>query len=125
MSADEGRRVLDPAALERLARIGGQSFLVEMIELFLEHAPQRLATARAAFDAGEITAVYRAAHSLKSTAGNLGARALQDIAEQAEGRASAGDVEALPPLLTEMEERYERVRAELESERDRRKAAGT
>lgn len=123
MSADEGRRVLDPAALERLLRIGGQEFLVEMIELFLEHAPQRLATARAAFEAGETTTLYRAAHSLKSTAGNLGARALQDSAEQAEARAAAEDLEAILPLLDEMEERYERVRSELESERDRRKGA--
>lgn len=125
MRADEAKRVLDPAALERLLRIGGQDFLIEMIELFLEHAPHRLAAARAAFDAGEITTVYRAAHSLKSTAGNLGARALQATAEQAETRAAAEDVEAIPPLLTEMEERYERVRGELETERDRRKSAGT
>lgn len=121
---DETTRVLDPAALERLMRIGGQEFLVEMIELFLEHAPQRLAAARAAFDAGDITAVYRAAHSLKSTAGNLGARALQSVAERAEARAAAEEVGTLPALLDDMNQAYERVRPQLEAERDRRRGAG-
>lgn len=119
------KRVLDSTVLERLVRIGGQPFLVDMIELFLEHGPRRLAAARAAFGAGELGAVYMAAHSVKSTAGNLGARALQAAAERAEGRAAAGDDEAIPPLLDEMEHEYERVRSELETERDRRKGAGT
>lgn len=125
MSADEATRALDPAALERLFRIGGQEFVVEMIELFLEHAPQRLETARTALDAGDMTAVYRAAHSLKSTAANVGARGLQSAAERAEGRAAAEDAQALSPLLEGMEHHYERVRPELETERDRRKGAGT
>lgn len=112
--------VLDPAALERLNRIGGQSFLVEMIDLFLQHAPERLAAAREAFAAGDMKAVYRAAHSLKSTSGNLGARALQATAEQVESRAVAEDAETIPPLLDELDRRYAAVRPELEAERDRR-----
>ncbi|MEJ2503996.1 MAG: Hpt domain-containing protein [Gemmatimonadota bacterium] len=63
----------------------------------------------------------RAAHSLKSTAGNLGARALQDAAEQAEDRAAAEDGEAIPPLLDELEARYAQARAALEAERRRRR----
>lgn len=125
MSPEAAGEVLEDAALDRLLRIGGQGFLVEMIELFLEHAPQRLAVARQSYDAGDLTTVYRAAHSLKSTAGNLGARLLQGCAAQVEERAAAGDAEAIAPLLDEMERRYARVRTDLETERDRRKGAGT
>ena len=39
---------IEGAALDRLLRIGGQEFLLEMIDLFLENAPQRI---RAAQDA--------------------------------------------------------------------------
>lgn len=114
---------METAALERLDRIGGREFVLEMIELFLEHAPQRLAAGRSALEAGDLVSVYRAAHSLKSTAANVGARPLQDTAARAESRAAAEDQEALAPLLDEMERRFERVRVELMAERDRRKGA--
>lgn len=125
MSPDMAASVLDPAALERLLRIGGQDFVVEMIELFLEHAPQRLASARAALAENDVKTLYRSAHSLKSTAGNLGARALQNMAAEVEKRSAKEDLEPIPPLLEELERRYERVRTELETERDRRKGGAT
>jgi HPt (histidine-containing phosphotransfer) domain-containing protein len=124
MSADSMPAV-DTAALDRLNRIGGQAFLVEMIELFLEHAPQRLATAREAFDAGDLDTVYRTAHSLKSTAANVGAEEVRAAAERLEERAAAGDATGSEPLLEEMVQRYGRARSELERERDRRKGRGT
>lgn len=117
--------VMDPAALERLNRIGGQEFLVEMVELFLEHAPQRLTTANEAFAAGDLATVYRSAHSLKSTAANVGAARLQAMAAALEERAAAADVVAAGPMLEELNRRYDRVRPELEKERDRRKGRGT
>lgn len=117
--------VMDPAALDRLNRIGGQEFLVEMVELFLEHAPQRLTLANEAFAAGDLETVYRAAHSLKSTAANIGAARLQALAAELEERAAAGDAAAVEPMVQELNRRYERVRPELERERDRRKGRGT
>lgn len=120
MTGAEGA-TLDTAALERLTRIGGQPFLLEMIELFLEHAPQRLASAREGFAAADYAVVYRAGHSLKSTAGNLGARDLQRVAERLEARAAAEDAPAIGPLLDELDARYDQLRPRLESERDRRK----
>jgi hypothetical protein len=50
---------LDKAALERLRRIGGQEFLVEMIDLFLDHGPQRLDGIRDGMDVGDATQVDR------------------------------------------------------------------
>lgn len=117
MAADEA---VERAALERLLRIGGQDFLLEMIDLFLENAPHRIRAAQSALESGDAAGVYRAAHSLKSTAANLGARGLQGTAERLEGRAAEGDVEAMPPLVEEIARRYEDVRKRLESERKRR-----
>lgn len=112
--------VIDDTALQRLVRIGGQPFLIEMIDLFLQHAPVRIRAAREALETGDHQALYRAAHSLKSTAGNLGARALQRVAERVEARAAERDVETIPPLLDEMTRRFEDVRGRLEAERRRR-----
>lgn len=125
MTVQPGKDLVDPGALERFKRIGGQESLVEMIELFLEHSPQRLDAAREAYRDGELSAVYRAAHSLKSTAANLGASALQAAAARVEDRAAAEDVDSLAPLLDEMNRQYEQVRPELEAERDRPQGAGT
>jgi HPt (histidine-containing phosphotransfer) domain-containing protein len=116
--------VVQEAALERLVRIGGQTFLIEMIDLFLEHAPQRMRSARTAFAEGDHRSLYRSANSLKSTAGNLGARALQHVAERLEAKAVERDMETIPPLLDEMARRYEDVRDRLEAERRRRSGSG-
>ena len=115
-------KVLDEGAIARLDRIGGSEFVVEMIELFLEHAPDRIRAAHEAYDGGDVPTLHRAVHSLKSTAANLGARALQGSAEAAEARANDGDLEALLPLLDDLDRHYEDAKLELEAERDRRKA---
>lgn len=112
--------MLDPAVLDRLRRIGGRDFLLEMIALFLENAPLRVRAAREGVEGADSQAVYRAAHSLKSTAGNLGARVLQRTAERVERRAAARDMEGLGELVEEMAARYDAVRERLELERRRR-----
>jgi HPt (histidine-containing phosphotransfer) domain-containing protein len=124
MTGGEGHADLDRGALDRLIRIGGQEFLVEMIDLFLEHAPERLDAARSALDQGDFPAVYRAAHSLKSTAGNLGARNVQGVAERIETSARAEDAASIGPLLEELARHYRDARVELEAERGRRKGRG-
>jgi HPt (histidine-containing phosphotransfer) domain-containing protein len=82
---------LDGAALLRLRRIGGDSLVARMIDLFLEGSAARLEAARAGAAAGDLPAVARAVHSLKSSAGNLGAPLLQRTAEEIEILADAGD----------------------------------
>lgn len=113
--------VLDVAGLDRLHRIGGGEFVLEMIDLFLENAPQRLAAARAAVEAGDQKSLYRAAHSLKSTAANLGAQRLQGVAERLESLAAAGGTGSLGSVVSELEESYEQARGRLDAERTRRR----
>lgn len=117
------RKVLDGAAITRLDRIGGSEFVVEMIELFLENAPQRLESAREAFESGDIPTLHRSVHSLKSTAANLGAQLLRATAEAAEARAHEEDMDAIAALLDDLEREYADAREELEAERDRRQGA--
>lgn len=120
---EEGGATVEGAAIRRLERIGGNDFVVEMIELFLANAPRRLEAAREAYGSGDAATLHRAVHSLKSTAANLGARALQATAGLAESRASEEDLDAIPPLLDDLDREYGEVRNELEAERDRRQAA--
>lgn len=120
MSMDPGTEAIDRQALERLDRIGGREFVLEMIALFLENAPQRLDAARQTLAAGDIQGLYRAAHSLKSTAANLGGRELQAASERVEAMARNGALDAIAPLLEEMERSYDHLRQSLEAEQNRR-----
>jgi len=105
---------LDPAGFERLRRIGGEELVRAMVAAFLENAPRRVATAVEASAAGDREGVARAAHSLKSTAGNLGATAVQRAAERLErDAAGASDLE-LEALVAELQTRFRQLVAELQ-----------
>src|SRR5437588_341641 len=81
----------------------------------IEHvrAPDE-AEARAELQAGELGGVQRRVHSLKSSAGNFGARALQELAFRAERLAAENRAEALPAALDAIGAAFERVRVYLE-----------
>jgi HPt (histidine-containing phosphotransfer) domain-containing protein len=61
--------------------------------------------------------VAQAVHSLKSSAGNLGALALQHLAEQIEVLATTDRLAACEGLLNRLQEEMEAVQARLEEER--------
>lgn len=100
-----GDPVLDGVALDRLRRIGGADLVRRMIELYLEAGPGRVGSIRGSAASGNIDAVERAAHSMKSSAGNLGAIRLQHTAEALESAAAAGmiDLELVERLAHEFE----------------------
>ncbi|HEX6309883.1 MAG TPA: Hpt domain-containing protein [Longimicrobiales bacterium] len=84
---------LNAAALERLRRIGGSKLLRDMAVLFLESGPDRVRSLLEGAEAGDAVRVERAAHSLKASAGNLGALRLQEAAAALELGAAAGGVD--------------------------------
>jgi two-component system, sensor histidine kinase and response regulator len=75
---------IDRAVIERLDRLGGKKLATGMIDIFLEHAPTRIDAAQAALAVDDVEEIRRAAHSLKSSAGNLGATRLQALCETIE-----------------------------------------
>jgi HPt (histidine-containing phosphotransfer) domain-containing protein len=110
---------VNPAALERLKSIGGVRLLVNMIELFVQHAPARVAAASQAARAADLDALSGAVHSLKSSAGNLGACAVQDLAERLERAATEGRAAEIPALIEDLERALPRALARLEEEKRR------
>ena len=95
---------IDPAAVERIHKIGGAKLVGRIIALFLENAPQRLQAAREGERTGDLAAVEQAVHSLKSSAGNVGASRLQELAGATEELAEKGEAGPIPGLLGELEE---------------------
>jgi signal transduction histidine kinase/DNA-binding NarL/FixJ family response regulator len=91
---DEGREpAVDASVLARLSNedLGGdRTFVVELIDLFLEQAVEMLADLQTAANAGDQQEVARLAHTLRSSAGNLGARRLQRLCADAEAACMPG-----------------------------------
>jgi HPt (histidine-containing phosphotransfer) domain-containing protein len=106
--------VLDSAALDRLKEWGGEKLLSQMVRLFLENSPARMEQIRGGVDGGDIVESEKGAHSLKSSAANVGAEELRALATSMEHHASEKEQAAAAALLPELEGAYERARAALE-----------
>jgi HPt (histidine-containing phosphotransfer) domain-containing protein len=110
---------LDPSAIERLVRIGGAKLARQMIELFLQHGPDRVALAESGLSLGELRQVEHAAHSIKSSAGNVGATRLQEIATRIEVLLQHPHDDAVlqqvPALVEALRAEYDIAEAELTS----------
>jgi HPt (histidine-containing phosphotransfer) domain-containing protein len=107
--------VVDPAALARLREWGGEKLLSQMIRLFLDNSPTRMDQIRAgARQDGNVGEAEQGAHSLKSSAANLGAEELRSLSAAMERHAADGDHAAVVGLLPRLEEAYTRARDALE-----------
>jgi HPt (histidine-containing phosphotransfer) domain-containing protein len=82
---------LDPGAARALSDMlgGDREALVELVDAFLEEAPQRLAEMRSSDPA----VAGRAAHTLKSNALTFGAGELAAICREAEAAARTGGLD--------------------------------
>jgi HPt (histidine-containing phosphotransfer) domain-containing protein len=116
--AEETELATDPRALDRLKRFGGGKLLGEMIALFLSVAPERVATARQAHEAGDLPTLERAMHSLKGSAAQLGALRLQQLSGEGERLARLGTLGGVPILMQKLDEELARVREWLVKARD-------
>jgi HPt (histidine-containing phosphotransfer) domain-containing protein len=109
--------VLDPAVLETLRQLtppGEADVLSEVLTLFLDDVPGRIARLRAAWQAGDAVAVQRAAHSLKGSAGNIGATQMLAVCTQLDQQGRSGDLSLLPPLVESLDAEFAKVAAEIE-----------
>ncbi|HEX6814125.1 MAG TPA: Hpt domain-containing protein [Gemmatimonadaceae bacterium] len=120
-SADTSAVELD-RALERLRRFGGDALLRDMIDLFLEHAPKRIAASRQALAANDLAPVRLSVHSLVSSCAQLGAERMRRLSADAE-QAVAADPGALAGLLEALEREFAVVRPMLAAARPTDQAA--
>lgn len=105
--------VFDPNALSRMEKLGGTELVIKMVDLFVTHGGERMEAARTGWKARDLEALERAAHSLKSSAGNVGAVELQRVADALEGVAADGKSETIPVLLQRLEDAFSQAKASL------------
>ncbi len=104
---------IDASALERLRKLGGDALLTKMVDLFISHAEPTIEEASAGAESGNLEVVRRAAHSLKSSAGNLGAQHVQRLAEKIELTAEHRETAELNKLMASLKDAYAEAKAQL------------
>ncbi|MGC9524970.1 MAG: CHASE4 domain-containing protein [Limnospira sp.] len=102
--------ILDPAVIRGLREIEA---LEEVVEMYLESAPQLLQTIDEALSLADAAALKQAAHSLKSTSGTLGAFGLSELCLELEMIGRRGVDAGTPIPEAEAREIYTRVEVEL------------
>ncbi len=105
--------VLDPAVTAELHSMPGQgaSMLEELVRLFLEKAPHHLAEVKGSLREPARLALH--AHALRSMSLDLGAKRLVRVSQKLEEIGRAGNVDAAPVLIQELETAYELTKTQL------------
>jgi diguanylate cyclase (GGDEF)-like protein len=106
---------LDQAVFEKLREILGPS-LQQSISPFLEDTPSYLDKLDQAVEAADADTARAMAHSIKGSAGNLGATALAQIAKEIEELALEQRVGEIQPLLGRLRQAYNAVAVVLGTE---------
>jgi len=103
--------LIDPQEWGMFKSLGDPATLVELLNSYLEDAPQLIQQMRDGLAAGDIDGVRRAAHSLKSNSASFGGNRLADAARELEMIAKGGTLEGAEPKLREVEHEYEQLSA--------------
>ena len=106
-------QIIDPQALDRLKEWGGDKLAGQMVRLFLKNSGTRMDQIRAGVSDDNLEETERGAHSLKSSAANIGAETLRTLATRMESAALDSNVEDARTLLPELETAYADAMREL------------
>ena len=77
--------------IDELLEVGGEAFLAEIITIFDRNLDDRIVKVDAAFAAEDQEQLHFHFHSMKSSAGNLGADILYTFAEDCEKKIQSGE----------------------------------
>ena len=103
---------LDPAVLAELRQFqteGEPDIVQELAAAFQFETPPLLQTLRQAVAEGQPEQLKRAAHNLKGSSNNLGARAMAAFSAELETIGKSGALEGARELVTRLEQEYQRV----------------
>ena len=103
---------LDPAVLVELRQFQGEGepdIVQELAEAFQFETPPLLEALHLAVLEGQPEQLKRAAHNLKGSSSNLGARTMTALCTELESLGKGGTVEGAEDLVTRLEQEYQRV----------------
>jgi HPt (histidine-containing phosphotransfer) domain-containing protein len=99
---------------------GEPDLIVELIDLYLEDVPRRMALMRKSLADRSWLLLKRDAHNLRGSSGNLGALEMARICQEIEGVEAGNRFPGMEALLSRLEQELERVVFSFRAERRRR-----
>jgi PAS domain S-box-containing protein len=108
------RRAVD--AIRSLHRNGRPDFLVRLIEKYVASSTEHIVSIRRAVASADATALWQAAHALKSSSGMMGATMFAELCHELEVLGRAATLDRVPEVLRKLETSYPSVCAALERE---------
>jgi HPt (histidine-containing phosphotransfer) domain-containing protein len=94
---------------------GDRDALAEIVDAFVEEAPERLAELRRGAEEGDATLAGRAAHTLKSNGLTFGAVELASLCRRLEVAARADELGGSAELIDRVDDEWALVQRELEA----------
>lgn len=104
-------------SLLRLKKMAGTTGALELLDRFLNESPQRLADALEAVRRNDVRSAQLHVHRVRSDAGWLGAKTVQDLAGRAEMLLVEGPLDGIEQLLEELSGECYEASQELERQR--------
>lgn len=120
--SDSGNDAIDEASYAALvAMTGGDlEFVDELVDTYLADATDQLAALDEAVAAGDVAAITRPAHSLKSSSANVGAASLSELGRTLEEGSRSGALADPAALVGAARREFAAVRASLLARREER-----
>jgi CheY-like chemotaxis protein len=110
---------IDPKTIANLRAMENEAHpdvLGKVAQMYLDRAPTMLNTLRAAVLRGDAADMQKAAHSFKSSSGNVGASTLAALCKELEARGRDDCIGDAADMLTVIETEYQAVQRALETE---------
>ena len=116
-NGNPGFGTLDGEAVRSLIDLVGddREALTEIVEAFVDEAPQRIAELRDGLAAGDAVLVGRAAHTLKANGRTFGAFRLAELCQEVEAAARGGDLAPASARIDELDKAWNEIRPDLEA----------
>ncbi len=108
--------LIDKTTFEELKQISGEEFINELIDAFLDDAPNMIQNMQSALETRDVNSFRRNAHSMKSNANTFGAMDLGVLAKELEFMAKENNLD-IGNRLEILKEAYEKVAEELKEMR--------
>lgn len=108
--------IIDQSTFNELKQMSGADFINELIDAFLDDAPNMMQNMRTALNTKDVESFRRNAHSLKSNANTFGATELGALAKELEMMGKESNLE-VGNRLEVLSEAFSRVAEELKGMR--------
>ncbi len=117
MAAELPEPVFDVAVIDRLVELfGDHAAAGQLLEIFLQESPQLVDSVAQGLARNDLDEALRAAHSLKSSAGSVGAMRLSAASARVEGALRSGQLDAPRVELKQLQAELDQVRQVLAAE---------